>query len=234
MDRKIASRDEWLDARKALLDEEKAFQAARDRLAERRRELPLVLLEKDYLFAGENGNVSLSDLFGKYGQLIVYHFMFDPDWDEGCKSCSFLSDGFDGVMPHFAARDVALAVVSRAPLENLLTYRSRMGWGFPWVSSHENDFNKDFNVSFAAEDLASGKGTYNYREGGAVIPEMPGLSVFLKGEAGRIYHSYSTYARGLDPLIPTYQMLDLVPKGRDEQDLPFTMQWVRRHDEYED
>ena len=228
----IATDDEWLAARRELLAEEKALQKARDALAKKRRELPWRKLDADYVFDGEDGPTSLAGLFGDASQLLVYHFMFHPDWDEGCKSCSFWADSFDAAIPHLRARDVALAVVSRGPLDKLLAYRRRLGWRFPWYSSADNTFNRDFGVSFTPDEIESGDAPYNYREGGWIGEEMPGLSTFVRDKAGDVYHTYSTYSRGLDPLNPTYQMLDLVAKGRNEVDLPYPMDWVRRHDEY--
>lgn len=228
---KISSNEDWLVARRKLLAEEKAFQIARDNLAKKRRELPWRKVDKDYVFDSEYGPRSLSDLFDDTSQLLIYHFMFHPDWDEGCKSCSFWADSYDGVVPHLKARDVSLAVISRGPLENLLGYRKRMGWSFPWLSSSDNSFNYDFNVSFTPEQVESGECNYNYREGVRVGEEMPGLSAFIKVNSD-IFHTYSTYSRGLDPFNTAYQLLDLAPKGRNEGDLQFTMEWLRRHDEY--
>ncbi len=227
----VVSEAEWLAARRELLDAEKALQSARDELAARRRSLPARRVD-DYPFTGADGPTSLAALFGACSQLIVYHFMYHPDWDAGCKSCSFWADSYDGVVAHLAARDVAFAVVSRGPLEKLLAYRDRMGWSFRWVSSESGTFNYDFNVSFTPEAIESGDTMYNYVARAARIEELPGLSVFRKNSDGTIDHTYSTYSRGLDPLNPVYQMLDLVPKGRDEDDLPYPMDWLRRHDEY--
>jgi len=228
----IASEDDWLALRRELLDAEKAFQAARDELAATRRALPWRKIATDYVFDDESGSRTLSDLFGEHSQLLIYHFMYHPDWDEGCKSCSFWADSYDGAIPHLNARDVAFAVVSRGPLEKLLAYRNRMGWRFPWLSSRDSSFNFDFDVSFTPQQIKSKNTRYNYRDGANVGPEMPGLSIFAKDENGDIFHTYSTYARGLDTLNPVYQLLDLVPKGRDEKSLPYPMDWVRRHDEY--
>ena len=228
----VVSDNDWLEYRRELLDAEKALQAARDELAEVRRRLPARRVSAEYVFDSEDGDASLSDLFGGHSQLIVYHFMYHPDWDEGCKSCSFWADSYDGVIAHLAARDVAFAVISRGPLEKLLAYRKRMGWSFPWLSSGGNSFNYDFNVSFTPDAIESGATMYNYAEGAGRTEELPGLSVFRKNADGTIDHTYSTFSRGLDPLNPVYQMLDLVPKGRDEADLPYPMDWVRRHDEY--
>jgi predicted dithiol-disulfide oxidoreductase (DUF899 family) len=228
----IVSNEEWVEARRQLLEEEKVLQRARDALAEKRRELPWRRIDEDYVFDGENGPVSLGEMFGDCVQLIVYHFMYHPDWDEGCKSCSFWADQYDAAIPHLKARDVALACVSRGPLEKLLAYRSRMGWSFPWYSSAGNSFNYDFNVTFTPEQVEAKDGIYNYRKANWLAEELPGLSTFVKDEEGKVFHTYSAFSRGLDPLNATYQMLDLVAKGRDEDDLEFTMGWLKRHDEY--
>ncbi|MEE8427611.1 MAG: thioredoxin family protein [Woeseiaceae bacterium] len=228
----IATDEEWLAARHALLQEEKALQRARDQLAEKRRRLPWRRVESDYDFEGADGRRSLSDLFGNASQLLIYHFMYHADWDEGCKTCSFWADGFDGAIPHLYARDVAFAVISRGPLDKLLSYRQRMGWQFPWFSSADSTFNYDFGVSFTAKQIESGNTFYNFRDGASVGPEMPGISTFARDGEGSIFHTYSTYSRGLDPLNSAYQLLDLVAKGRDEDQLPFPMDWLRRHDEY--
>ena len=232
MNHPIVSREAWLEARKALLDREKALTRQRDALTAARQELPWVEVTEDYRFESENGAVGLPDLFGGRSQLIVSHFMFGPDWEAGCPSCSFWADGYDPMVVHLAARDVAFAAVSLAPLASLLAYRDRMGWRFPWVSSLTGRFNMDFNVSFDEDALAAGPVSYNYRETSMRGSEAPGLSVFCRDEAGRLFHTYSCYARGLDAMNAAYQLLDIVPKGRDEQDLPFPMTWVRRRDEY--
>ena len=229
---KIVDEQDWIAARKELLEEEKALQKARDALARKRRELPWREISQDYVFEGEHGQVSLAELFGDCSQLIIYHFMYHPEWDEGCKSCSFWADQYDAAIPHLKARDVALACVSRGPLDKLLAYRDRMGWSFPWYSSAGNSFNYDFNVSFTPEQVETRDGIYNYRQAKWLAEDLPGLSAFVKDEDGTIYHTYSTFSRGLDPLNATYQMLDLVAKGRDEDDLEFTMGWLKRHDEY--
>lgn len=228
----IATDEEWLAARRALLQEEKALQRARDQLAGKRRRLPWRRIESDYEFEGADGRRSLLDLFGNASQLLIYHFMYHPDWDQGCKTCSFWADGFDASIPRLDARDVALAVISRRPLEKLLSYRQRMGWRFPWFSSADSTFNYDFGVSFTAEQIESRNSFYNFRDGASVGPEMPGISTFARDDGGSIFHTYSTYSRGLDPLNSAYQLLDLVAKGRDEDQLPFPMDWIRRHDEY--
>jgi len=228
---RIVSNEEWLAARKTLLEQEKALQHARDELAARRRALPWRRLDSDYLFETEHGRQSLRELFGDMTQLIVYHFMFHPEWDAGCKSCSFWADTYAGSVAHLAARDVSLVAVSRAPLHLLLAYRQRMGWQFSWVSSASNSFNYDFEVSFSRKQLDAGVASYNYRRGGATIEELPGISVFAR-DGDDVFHTYSTYSRGLDPFNATYQLLDIVPKGRDEDALPYPQDWVRRHDEY--
>jgi len=230
---KIVSRDEWLTARKAHLAEEKAFTRARDALSRHRRELPWVKVDKSYLFEGPNGKETLADLFGAKSQLIVYHFMLGPDWEEGCPSCSLLADHFDGIVIHLAQRDVAFVVVSRAPLARIETFKKRMGWHFKWVSSFGSDFNYDYHVSASPDEKATGKVSYNYEVTEFPSEERPGASVFFKDAAGDIFHTYSTYGRGLDMLIGAYNFLDLAPKGRDEEGLPWGMAWVRHHDRYE-
>lgn len=230
---KTVNREEWLAARLALLEQEKALTRQRDAVTRARQALPRVRIDKDYVFQGERGDETLSDLFDGRSQLIIYHFMFGPDWQEGCKSCSLIAEGFDGPDIHLAQRDVTFLAVSRAPLATLLSFRDRMGWRFNWVSSLETDFNKDFHVAFT-EDEIDGKAYYNYHLTSFPMTEAPGLSIFAKDPDGSIYHTYSCYGRGLDPLIGTYQFLDLVPKGRDEDDLSFTMEWVRHHDRYEE
>ena len=227
----IVDLDTWLAARKALLEEEKAFQKARDALAAKRRKLPWRKIESRYIFETESGQQSLRDLFGDSSQLLVYHFMFHPEWDAGCKSCSFWADSYDRSVAHLKARDVALVAISRAPLPLLLAYRERMGWTFPWASSATNSFNYDFGVSFSQKQIDEGRADYNYEEGNAGIEELPGLSAFAR-DGDEVFHTYSTYARGLDPYNATYQLLDIVPKGRDESDLTYPQEWVKRKDEY--
>jgi predicted dithiol-disulfide oxidoreductase (DUF899 family) len=229
---KIVSKAEWLVARKDLLTREKELTRLRDELSRHRRELPWVKIDKEYVFDGPDGRETLADLFDDHSQLIVYHFMLGPGWEEGCKNCSFLADHFDGANWHLPHRDATLVVVSRAPLSEIEPYKKRMGWHFNWVSSHGSDFNFDYHVSFTKEEEKMNKVYYNYAEGEFMSDELPGLSVFYKDENGDIFHTYSAYARGLDPLVGTYNFLDLVPKGRDE-DQDSTMSWVRRHDEYE-
>ena len=229
--REIVSEAEWLVARKDLLTREKEFSRQRDALSAARRKLPMVKIDKDYVFEGPEGKETLADLFDGRGQLIVYHFMLGPGWEEGCKSCSYLADHFDGANWHLPHRDVTLVVVSRAPFGEIQPYQKRMGWRFKWVSSHGSDFNFDYHVSATEEEKAKEKMFYNYKLDELMSDELPGLSVFSKDENGDIFHTYSTYARGLDMLVGTYNFLDLVPKGRDENPAS-TMDWVRRHDEY--
>jgi predicted dithiol-disulfide oxidoreductase (DUF899 family) len=228
---RIVSDQEWLAARKELLEEEKKFQAARDELAEKRRALPWRAVTAEYIFETEHGRKSLAELFGAATQLLVYHFMFHPEWDAGCKSCSFWADTYDGSVAHLAARDVSLVAISRAPLELLLAYRERMGWTFPWASSATNSFNYDFGVSFSPKQIADGTADYNYEQGNATIEDLPGISVFAR-DGHAVFHTYSTFARGLDPFNATYQLLDIVPRGRGEADLTYPQEWVRRRNEY--
>jgi predicted dithiol-disulfide oxidoreductase (DUF899 family) len=230
---KIVSHEEWTAARKALLTHEKQLTRARDQLSAERRELPWVRVEKNYVFDGPSGKETLADLFGGKSQLIVYHFMLGPDWEAGCPSCSLLADHFDGTVIHLAQRDVAFVVVSRAPLAQIETFKRRMGWHFKWVSSNGCDFNFDYHVSATPEEKASGKAMYNYVETTFPSEERPGASVFYKNNKGEIFHTYSSYGRGLDMLIGTYHLLDLAPKGRDEEGLPWSMAWVRHHDRYD-
>ncbi len=231
---KVVSHEEWLDARKAHLAKEKEFTRLRDQLSRERRELPWVKIEKEYVFDGPNGKETLSDLFNGRSQLLVQHFMYGPDREEGCPSCSFWADSYDGFIIHLAHRDVTMIAVSRAPLEKLEAYKKRMGWHFKWVSSLGNDFNRDFNVTFTPDEMEKGTAYYNYGTGGFPVDEAPGASVFYKDGDGTVFHTYSCYARGLDILNGAYNYLDLVPKGRDEESLPYSMAWVRRHDQYED
>ena len=229
---KVVSRAEWLAARKAHLANEKKLTKTRDELSRQRRELPWVKVEKSYVFDDPGGRETLAELFGGRGQLIVYHFMFGPDWEHGCPSCSFLADHFDGAAVHLAQRDVTLLVVSRAPLAQIETFKRRMGWRFKWVSSFGNDFNLDYHVSFTKDEMDKGQAYYNYKVGQFPAEEAPGASVFYKDAAGDVFHTYSTYGRGLDMLIGAYHFLDLAPKGRDEDGLAFSMSWIRHHDRY--
>lgn len=226
---KIVSAAEWLEARRALMTEEKALTQQRDAVSRARRSLPWVEVSTDYRFDTVRGPRSLAELFDGRSQLVVQHFMFGPDWDAGCPSCSFWSDSFDRLDVHLAHRDTSFVVMSRAPLDTLQAYRARMGWEFDWVSSHGTSFNQDFGVSF--EDHAPEDRVYNFGTSRFPSDEAPGVSVFATHE-GRVYHTYSTFSRGLDPLNAAYQLLDLTPKGRDEADLPYPMAWLRRRDEY--
>ena len=231
---KIVSHDEWTAARKAYLLEEKAFSRARDALARKRRELPWERVDKNYIFDTTDGKQSLADLFCGKSQLIVYHFMLGPDWEAGCPSCSLLADHFDGAIIHLAQRDVSFVVVSRAPLRQIEAFKRRMGWRFKWVSSFGSDFNYDYQVSISPQEKAGGKVMYNYELiENFPSEERPGASVFFKNAAGEVFHTYSTYDRGLDILIGAYNFLDLAPKGRDEEGLAWSMAWVRHHDRYE-
>lgn len=230
----VVSREEWLVARKEHLAKEKEFTQLRDQLSRQRRKLPWVKVDKEYVFQGPNGKETLSELFAGRNQLLIYHFMFGHDWEEGCPSCSFWADNFNGIGVHLNHRDVTMVSISTAPLEQLEAYRMRMGWSFKWVSSSETDFNHDYRVSFTAEELEKSEFNYNFDTRKAFGPESPGISVFYKDEGGNVFHTYSCYARGLDMLNGAYNFLDLVPKGRDEESLQFPMAWVRRHDKYDD
>jgi len=227
---KVVKRDEWLAARKRHLVKEKEFTKLRDELSRQRRELPWVRVDPEYVFDAPGGKETLSELFDGRSQLIVYHFMFGLDWSEGCKSCSFWADNFNGIVVHLAHRDVTLVAVSRAPLEKLEAFREWMGWGFKWVSSIGNDFNRDFHVSFTPEET-KGEVYYNYRMQRFPSEEAPGISVFYRHADGEVFHTYSCYARGLDMLNGAYHYLDLAPKGRDEQGR--IMAWLRHHDRYD-
>jgi predicted dithiol-disulfide oxidoreductase (DUF899 family) len=229
---KIVSREEWIAARKTHLAHEKEYTQARDRLSEERRALPWVKVDKAYLFDGPRGKQTLTDVFAGRSQLVVQHFMFAPDWNEGCKSCSFWADGFERMIPHLAARDTTLVAISRAPLEKLDAFKQRMGWTFDWFSSAANDFNYDYAVSFTPEELKSGAKVYNFGTSGFGVEEAPGISVFYRDEAGTIFHTYSCFARGLDMMNAAYHYLDLTPLGRHEEDLPYPMDWLRLRDQY--
>jgi predicted dithiol-disulfide oxidoreductase (DUF899 family) len=232
MQHRIVSQDEWIAARKQHLAAEKAFTKARDELSRQRRELPWATVDKRYEFDTPSGKRTLSGLFERRSQLIVYHFMFGPGWEQGCPSCSFLADHFDGMIVHLTQRDVSFVAVSRGPLAQIEAFKQRMGWRFPWVSSYGSDFNYDFHVSFTPEEREKGNAYYNYASGGFPSEEGPGASVFYKDADGIIFHTYSSYGRGLDILIGTYNFLDIAPKGRDEDALPWSMAWVRHHDRY--
>jgi predicted dithiol-disulfide oxidoreductase (DUF899 family) len=232
-DHRIVNHDEWLAARGSFLQKEKEFTRRRDELSRERRELPWELVRKQYVFAGEHGMETLADLFSGRSQLIVYHFMFDPDWEIGCKSCSFWADNFNFIVPHLNQRDVSLVAVSRAPLHKLQTQARKQGWSFKWVSSFGNDFNFDYHVSFLPQALQEGEVLYNYSMQKVGGTEMPGVSVFFR-DGEQIFHSYSTYGRGIDMLNNTYHYLDIAPKGRDEGSLPYPMAWVKHRFAYDE
>jgi predicted dithiol-disulfide oxidoreductase (DUF899 family) len=237
----VVSKGEWMEARKRLLAKEKEFTRMRDQLSAERRALPWMRIDKDYTFDGPNGRETLVQLFGDRSQLVVYHFMFAPEWEVGCKSCSFWADNFNGITAHLRQRDVAFAAISRAPLAKLQAFARRLGWTFKWVSSNGSDFNYDFEVSFKPDALARGDATYNFaklsslRSGGSVLniapSDMPGISVFAKDESGAVFRTYSTFGRGIDMMNTAYQYLDLVPKGRDEAGQ--IMAWVKLRDLYD-
>lgn len=232
-DHRVVSRDEWVAERKALLAHEKELTRLRDQIARERRALPWVRIDKDYVFDAPEGRRTLAELFEGRRQLLVQHFMLQPGREEGCKSCSYMADHSDGMTVHLAHRDVTFVAISRAPLAEIERFRRRMSWQFKWVSSHGTDFNRDFGVTFTPEEVAKGKLYYNYGAWPLASEEWPGISVFYKNEAGDVFHTYSTYARGVEVMMGTYHMLDLTPKGRDEDNLRFTMEWVRHHDRYE-
>lgn len=231
---KAVSHTEWLAARKQLLTKEKEFTRQRDELSRLRRALPWERVEQQYAFEGAGGKETLADLFDGRSQLITYHFMFGPGWKEGCPSCSFISDHIDASFVHLAARDARLVVVSRAPLAEIQAFQKRMGWRFHWVSSFGSDFNHDYQVSMKKEEAGKDEVYYNYAMQKFPSEERPGTSVFYKDQSGNVFHTYSSYGRGLDILIGAYNWLDLMPKGRDEEGLPHSMAWVRHHDKYID
>jgi predicted dithiol-disulfide oxidoreductase (DUF899 family) len=233
LDHRVVSKSEWLRAGSEFLAKEKELTRLSDELARQRLELPWTRVEKPYVFEGPQGKMSLWDLFGKRSQLATYHFMFGPDWEEGCPGCSYVTDHMDGAFEHLGARDVALVLVSRGPLEKLVAFKKRMGWHIPWVSSAGSDFNYDFGVSFTKEEVASRAKAYNFGTTAPHGEENPGLSLFHKDPSGAIFHTYSTFGRGLDVLLDTYVILDRAPKGRDEGSLPSPMDWVRHHDKYQ-
>ena len=230
---RVVSRDEWVAERKTLLAHEKELTRLRDQIARERRALPWVRIDKTYVFDAPEGRRTLAELFEGRRQLLVQHFMFAPGWEQGCPSCSFMADHSDGMNVHLAHRDVTLVAVSRAPLAEIERFRQRMGWQFTWVSSHGSDFNYDFGVSFTPEEVAKGKLYYNYGTWPFAYEEWPGISVFYKDDTGDVFHTYSTYGRGVEVMMGTYNMLDLTPKGRDERDVEYMMDWVRHHDRYE-
>jgi predicted dithiol-disulfide oxidoreductase (DUF899 family) len=230
---RVVSRDEWLKERVALLAEEKEHTRRRDALAAKVRELPWVKVEKGYSFDGPTGAKSLADLFGPRNQLIVYHFMFDPTWSQGCMSCSFIADHYNGLVVHLAHRDISFVTISKAPIEKIEQFRTRMGWKFPWLSAAKTDFGRDFGVSFTDQELMGGNAVYNYTGPAHSIRELPGLSVFVKDDRGDIFHTYSTFARGLEEFLTAYRYIDITPKGRDEAKTG-GMGWLRHHDRYDD
>ena len=227
----VVSRDRWIAERKTLLAHEKELTHLRDRIAEERRALPWVRLEQDYVFDTVDGPRKLSELFQGRRQLLVQHFMFGPGWEQGCKSCSFMADHLDSAAIHLAHRDITLLAVSRAPLADLLRFRERMGWQFAWASSNGNDFNRDFHVSFTPADRVDGEVYYNFHMTPFPQEEAPGISIFYKDDAGQVFHTYSTFGRGVEMMMGTYDFLDIVPKGRDEAP-GHGMAWVRHHDRY--
>lgn len=227
------SREKWLDARRDLLAAEKDLTRQSDDVARLRRQLPWVLVEKGYVFEGTEGRQTLADLFDGRSQLLVQHFMLGPGWTQGCPSCSFMAGHADGMTVHLAHRDVTFVAISRAPPNEIERFRRRMGWQFKWVSSHGTDFNYDFGVSFTPEEVAKGELEYNYGKWPLTGEEWPGISVFCKNDSGAVFHTYSTYGRGVEVMIGAYRMLDLMPKGRDERDVVHKMEWVRHHDSYE-
>src|SRR6267143_6983484 len=230
---KIVSREEWLVARKKLLAREKQFTRERDAVATERRQLPWVKAEKNYVFDSPSGKKTLADLFDGKSQLIVYHLMFGPEWEEACPSCSFNMDHTDGALVHLAQRDVSFAAISRAAYPKIAAFKKRMGWRFNWVSSNANEFNDDYHVVFTKEEFAAGKVDHNFNLEAFPGTDAPGISVFFKDQNGEIFHTYSAYARGTETTMNTYNYLDYVPKGRDEDGLAFTMSWLRHHDRYD-
>ena len=230
-DHPVVSHEEWLAARTAFLAKEKEFTRLRDELNRQRRELPWEIVDKEYVFEGADGKRTLPELFDGRSQLIVYHFMFDPSWDAGCPHCSFWADNFNEIIVHLNQRDATMIAVSRAPCPKLAAYQKRMGWDFKWVSSSATDFNFDYRVSFTADELEKKETVYNFKTIRPGMPEREGASVFYKDPAGRVFHTYSAYARGIDMLNTAYHYIDLTPKGRDEGDR--NQYWVRRHDEYQ-
>jgi predicted dithiol-disulfide oxidoreductase (DUF899 family) len=230
---RVVTRNDWIAEHKSLLARKKELTRLRDQIARERRALPWVRIEKDYVFDTPAGARRLADLFQRRRQLLVQHFMLGPGWEEGCKSCSFMADHLDGIGVHLAQRDITLLAVSRAPLAEIERFRQRMGWRFAWASSNGNQFNRDFHVSFAPEDRIDGEVYYNYHLTAFPADEAPGISIFVKNDAGEVFHTYSTFGRGVEVMMGAYSLIDLTPKGRDEQDLPHTMAWVRHHDRYE-
>ncbi|NNU45129.1 DUF899 domain-containing protein [Ramlibacter montanisoli] len=229
----VVSGTAWTEARKQLLAREKELTKLHDQVAGERRALPWRRVDKDYVFDTPDGPRTLAQLFAGRRQLMVQHFMFGPGWEQGCPSCSYMADHVDGMNVHLAHRDIGFVAVSRAPLADILRFRQRMGWRFDWVSSHGSDFNFDFRVSFTQEELASGEVDYNYRKGFFPAEEAPGISVFCKDDAGHVFHTYSTFGRGVEVMMGAYMLMDLTPQGRNERDVFYKMEWVRHHDRYE-
>ena len=229
----VVSSDRWVAERKKLLAHERELTHLRDQIARERRALPLVHIDKNYVFDTPSGPRTLADLFDGRHQLLVQHFMFGPGWEQGCPSCSYMADHTDGMTVHLTHRDTTFVAISRATLPEIERFRQRMGWQFKWVSSNGNDFNFDFGVSFTPEEQAKNEVTYNYGKQPFESEEMPGVSVFYKDDAGTVFHTWSTYGRGVEVMMGTYKLLDLVPKGRDERDVDHKMEWVRHHDRYE-
>jgi predicted dithiol-disulfide oxidoreductase (DUF899 family) len=230
---RVVSRDVWVAERKTLLAREKVLTHLRDQIARERRALPWVRIAKNYDFDTPEGRRGLAELFDGRRQLLVQHFMLAPGWEQGCPSCSFMADHTDGMNVHLAHRDVTFVAISRAPLAEIERFRQRMGWQFRWVSSHGSDFNYDFGISFTPEEVAKGQLYYNYATWPSAYEELPGVSVFYKDDTGEVFHTYSTYGRGVEVMMGTYNLLDLTPKGRDERDVGHKMEWVRHHDRYE-
>ena len=229
MQHAVVTRDQWLEARRALLASEKQLTHLRDTVAEQRRALPWLRVEQNYMFDTSDGPRSLTELFDGRSQLLVQHFMYPPGWKQGCRSCSFMADHTDGMNKHLAQHDVTMIAVSRAPLAEIERFRQRMGWQFRWVSSQDTSFNYDFGVSFTPEQAASGQIDYNFGQWTMTGEEWPGISCFVKDAAGAVFHTYSTYGRGVEVMMGTYAMLDLTARGRNEIE---GMDWVRHHDRY--
>jgi predicted dithiol-disulfide oxidoreductase (DUF899 family) len=229
----VVADSQWIEARTRLLAREKELTELQDRIAGERRALPWRRIAKDYVFDTPEGARTLAQLFAGRRQLMVQHFMFGPGWEQGCPSCSYMADHTDGMNIHLAHRDISFVAVSRAPLADILRFRERMGWKFDWVSSHGSDFNFDFGVSFTKEALATGEVAYNYRKGYFPAEEAPGISVFCMDDAGEVFHTYSTFGRGVEVMMGAYRLMDLAPQGRNERDVFYKMEWVRHHDRYE-
>lgn len=229
----VVSDERWLARRRQLLEREKELTHLHDQVARERRALPWRRIDRNYVFDTPQGKRTLAELFEGRRQLMVQHFMLGPGWEQGCPSCSFMADHTDGMRIHLAHRDITFVAISRAPLPEIERFRRRMGWQFPWASSYGSDFNRDFAVSFTPEELARGAVDYNYGKVAFPAEEAPGISVFCKDDAGDVFHTYSTFGRGVEVMMGAYQLMDLTPKGRDERDVPYKMEWVRHHDRYE-